>query len=253
MRKVLPLLWFSLVFVFTFLQNTSAQSDPPLLLRFPTVSQTQIVFNYAGDLWTVEPRRGDARRLTSGVGIETLHTSPRMAQWSPSPANMTGTAMSTSFRPTGGVPRRLTYHPADEVRGWLDSRWQEGRVQLLGQQLHPLRGSALYGPGRRRPAHAGAASRRRGSDLLARWNARRLRSASQVAASLEALPRRPDHAYLDRRSQRLQHRENSPRQFQRRPPHVGGRHDLFSFRPQRPGQPLRLRHEDQASFRSTAQ
>ncbi len=35
MRKVLPLLWFALVFAFTFLQTASAQSDPPLLLRFP--------------------------------------------------------------------------------------------------------------------------------------------------------------------------------------------------------------------------
>ena len=82
MRKVASLLWFVLVFVltfpiFTFPQTASAQSDPPLLLRFPTVSKTQIVFNYAGDLWTVSRDGGDARRLTSGTGVETLpHFSP---------------------------------------------------------------------------------------------------------------------------------------------------------------------------------
>ncbi|HME36650.1 MAG TPA: PDZ domain-containing protein, partial [Candidatus Sulfotelmatobacter sp.] len=119
MRKVLPLLWFSLVFVFTFLHNTSAQSDPPLLLRFPTVSKTQIVFNYAGDLWTVGRDGGDARRLTSGVGIETLpHFSPdgSMVAFT---GEYDGNRDVYVVPSEGGVPRRLTYHPADEdVAGW---------------------------------------------------------------------------------------------------------------------------------------
>src|SRR4051812_5365564 len=50
----------------------AAQSDPPLLLRYPTVSKTQIVFNYAGDLWIVSRDGGEAHPLTSGVGIESL-------------------------------------------------------------------------------------------------------------------------------------------------------------------------------------
>ena len=36
-----------------FSQSSAAQSNSPLLLRFPTVSKTQIVFNYADDLWIV--------------------------------------------------------------------------------------------------------------------------------------------------------------------------------------------------------
>src|SRR5437763_15918019 len=55
----------------------AADSNPPLLLRFPTVSKTQIVFNYAGDLWIVNREGGEARQLTSGVGGEVLpHFSP---------------------------------------------------------------------------------------------------------------------------------------------------------------------------------
>src|SRR5689334_24912989 len=55
----------------------AAASDAPLLLRFPTVSKTQIVFNYAGDLWIVSRDGGDARHLTSGIGVEALpHFSP---------------------------------------------------------------------------------------------------------------------------------------------------------------------------------
>ena len=50
----------------------AANSNPPLLLRFPTVSKTQIVFNYGGDLWIVSRDGGEARQLTSGVGVEAL-------------------------------------------------------------------------------------------------------------------------------------------------------------------------------------
>ncbi len=58
----------------------SAESTPPLLLRRPAVSKTQIVFNYGGNLWI--------------VSVYVVAT-------------------------TGGVPKRLTYHPGlDEVVGW---------------------------------------------------------------------------------------------------------------------------------------
>ena len=68
MRKLFAMLLFALVSTVTI----TAQSDPPLLLRFPTVSKTRIVFNYANDLWIVSRDGGDAHRLTSGVGIEAL-------------------------------------------------------------------------------------------------------------------------------------------------------------------------------------
>ena len=69
MRKVLFVC--SIVFV-TSLFVQAAESNPQLLLRFPTVSRTQIVFNYGGDLWIVSRDGGEARQLTSGVGIEAL-------------------------------------------------------------------------------------------------------------------------------------------------------------------------------------
>ncbi len=101
----------------TFLQ--AAQPDPPLLLRFPTVSKTEIVFNYGGDLWIVGRDGGDARRLTSGVGAELL------PYFSPDGSLIAFTGEYDGNRDiyvvpaTGGIPRRLTYHPADEyVAGW---------------------------------------------------------------------------------------------------------------------------------------
>jgi tricorn protease len=102
-----------------FMPVVSAQSDPPLLLRFPTVSKTQIVFNYGEDLWIVSRDGGDARRLTSGVGVETVPS------FSPDGTLIAFTGEYDGNRDVyvvpaaGGVPRRLTFHPADEyVLGW---------------------------------------------------------------------------------------------------------------------------------------
>ena len=48
-------------------QSTSAATgNAPLLLRQPAVSKTQIVFNYAGDLWIVGRDGGDARPADVG-------------------------------------------------------------------------------------------------------------------------------------------------------------------------------------------
>ncbi len=118
MRKLRSVLLF--VFVSTFLQTTvAAQSDPPLLLRFPTVSKTQIVFNYAGDLWTVGRDGGDAHRLTSGIGFEGV------PHFSPDGSTIAFTGEYDGNRDVyvvpafGGEPRRLTYHPSEEyVAGW---------------------------------------------------------------------------------------------------------------------------------------
>src|SRR6266849_6382940 len=46
-------------------------SSGPLLLRQPTVSQTQIAFSYAGDIWVVPRQGGEARRLAAGQGSAT--------------------------------------------------------------------------------------------------------------------------------------------------------------------------------------
>jgi tricorn protease len=68
-RKTPALIVFVLLTIVT--SAAFAQTNPPLLLRFPTVSKTQIVFNYGGDLWIVSRDGGDARRLTSDTGEET--------------------------------------------------------------------------------------------------------------------------------------------------------------------------------------
>ncbi len=94
-------------------------SDPPLLLRFPTVSKTQIVFNYAGDLWIVSREGGDARRLTSGIGTEALPYFSPDGSMIAFTGEYDGNLDVYVVPAAGGIPRRLTYHPADEyVAGW---------------------------------------------------------------------------------------------------------------------------------------
>src|SRR5690348_10717384 len=97
----------------------SGGPSPKLLLRFPTLSQTQIVFNYGGDLWVVSREGGDARPLTTGVGTETLpHFSPDGSQVAFT-AEYDGNLDVYVVAATGGVPKRLTFHPSPElVRGW---------------------------------------------------------------------------------------------------------------------------------------
>ena len=75
--------------------GATAWADEARLLRFPATNGTEIAFSYAGDLWTVPVRGGEARRLTSHVGYEMF------ARYSPdgkalrSRASTTATAKST--------------------------------------------------------------------------------------------------------------------------------------------------------------
>ena len=109
----------SIAIIFLALTALCAASDGPLLLRKPAVSRTQIAFTYAGDLWVVSRDGGEARRLTTGVGIE---TDP---MFSPDGSLIAFTGEVDGNRDVyvvaadGGVPRRITYHPGpDEVLGW---------------------------------------------------------------------------------------------------------------------------------------
>ncbi|HET8676835.1 MAG TPA: PDZ domain-containing protein [Blastocatellia bacterium] len=120
MKRVFSVLSLSLLMA----AAAFAQTDRPQLLQKPTVSRTHIVFSYAGDLWNVSREGGDAARLTTGVGIE---TDPMFSPDGRSIAftgEYDGNTDIYVVAATGGVPRRLTYHPGgDEVAGWTpDSR-----------------------------------------------------------------------------------------------------------------------------------
>src|SRR5690242_8170339 len=88
-----------------------AQGDKPTMFRQPALSKDKIVFVYAGDLWIVGRDGGAAERLTTGTGNETSPIfSPDGAQIAFT-GEYDGNVDVYVVPATGGVPRRLTYHP----------------------------------------------------------------------------------------------------------------------------------------------
>ncbi len=97
---------------------TFAASAAPLL-HSPALNRSQIVFSYAGDLWTVNRAGGTAARLTSGAGIETLPIFSPDGGTLAFTGEYDGNVDVYTLPATGGVPKRITYHPgADYAAGW---------------------------------------------------------------------------------------------------------------------------------------
>lgn len=85
----------------------SAQEEARLL-RFPTINGNQIVFSYAGDLYTVPVSGGMARKLTSDAGYEMFsHFSPDGSTIAFT-AQYDGNTEIYTIPAQGGVPARLT-------------------------------------------------------------------------------------------------------------------------------------------------
>jgi tricorn protease len=96
-----------------------AATAPPLLLQHPTLSATQIAFAFAGDLWIVPREGGVAMRLTTGAGIESNPVFSPDGNEIAFSGEYDGNVDVYLMPATGGTPRRLTYHPANDIAvGW---------------------------------------------------------------------------------------------------------------------------------------
>src|SRR4030095_11726652 len=87
-----------------------AAADEARLLRFPAIQGDQIVFRYAGDLYTVSAQGGLARRLTSDE--QSYEMFPRFSpdgQRIAFTAQYDGNTEVYLMPAEGGVPKRLTY------------------------------------------------------------------------------------------------------------------------------------------------
>jgi len=111
--------WLTIVAILTALLAGPAQAQTRLL-RFPDIYGEQVVFTYGGDLWLASVGGGDARRLTSGPGLELF------AKFSPDGRRIAFTAQyggdeQVYVMPVeGGEPTQLTFYPA---LGPLADRW----------------------------------------------------------------------------------------------------------------------------------
>lgn len=102
------------------------------MLRYPDVSATHIAFVYADDLWLVPREGGVALPLASPAGLETF---PRFSPDGATIAfvgNYDGNRDIYTMPVAGGVPTRVTHHPAGETLcGWTP----EGRLLFFTSGL----------------------------------------------------------------------------------------------------------------------
>ena len=154
MRKALVLLLsaFTLTAVASNLAQSPA-SNEARLLRFPAIHGNQIVFSYAGDLFSVAATGGVARRLTSDVGNEMFPRFSPDGKWLAFTGQYDGNTEVYAMPAEGGVPKRLTITatlgrddvsdrmgPNNIVMGWKDQthvlfrsrriEWNDFRGQL---------------------------------------------------------------------------------------------------------------------------
>jgi tricorn protease len=120
----------------------SAVAETPLLLQKPALSRTQIVFTYAGDLWTVARSGGEAVRLTTAPGIESdAVVSPDGALVAFS-GSYDGNTDIYTVPITGGVPKRVTWHPGADVPVAFTPDGKQ--ILFHSGRATPARGVRLY-------------------------------------------------------------------------------------------------------------
>jgi len=107
------------------------------LLRFPTTNGSQIVFCYAGELYTVAKDGGTARRLTSGPGYTSF------ARFSPDGTQIAFTSEYDGNREIyvmpaeGGTPKRLTTS-ATLGRDDVSDRMGPNNIVMAWENTKPL-------------------------------------------------------------------------------------------------------------------
>ncbi|MEW6126451.1 MAG: PDZ domain-containing protein [Acidobacteriota bacterium] len=113
----------------------------PMPFQMPAVSDKFIAFCYANEIWVVDRNGGEARRLTSVQAAEKLAPvfSPDGSQIAFS-MNVGGNLDVYVMPVAGGEPRRLTYHPKEDVAvGWTpDGKAILFRSRRLSDDTHQL-------------------------------------------------------------------------------------------------------------------
>jgi len=99
--------------------NQASAVSETLLLKQPTLSENEICFLYAGDLWIAARDGNHPRRLTAEKGNKLSPVFSPDGEWIAFSANYEGNQSVYVISRSGGSPRRLTFHPdPDFVRGW---------------------------------------------------------------------------------------------------------------------------------------
>lgn len=80
------------------------------LLRYPDINKQKTVFVYAGDIWSVSSNGGDAKRLTSHMGMELFPKISPDGKWIAFSAEYSGSRQVYVMPIDGGTPKQLTWY-----------------------------------------------------------------------------------------------------------------------------------------------
>ncbi len=106
------------------------------MLRFPDVGASHIVFVYADDLWVAPREGGVASPLASPPGLETFPKFSADGSTIAFVGNYDGNVDLYTIPLQGGVPHRVTHHPAAETLcDWTPG----GKLLFYTNALAPLR------------------------------------------------------------------------------------------------------------------
>ncbi len=112
----------------------ASAADGPLhagMMRMPSVSDRQIAFVYAGDIWIVAKEGGTAMRLSSPRGEESWPRFSPDGRELAFTGNYEGSDDIYVIPVSGGEPRRVTYHGAgDRLVGW----WPDGKSLVFASK-----------------------------------------------------------------------------------------------------------------------
>lgn len=106
------------------------------LLRYPDVSETQITFVYAGDIWVAPKTGGLAQRLSSPKGEETFPRFSPDGKFIAFSGNYDGNIDIYVIPVGGGLPVRVTHHPyGDTMIDW----YPDGKSLLYRSPMESYR------------------------------------------------------------------------------------------------------------------
>jgi tricorn protease len=121
MRKLYIFMGFVIILFIGLLAPPAAGFDTrdTRLLTQPAISSSRIAFVYANDLWTADIDGQNPRRLTNDIGVESNPVFSADGTWIAFSAQYEGNTDIYIVPAEGGIPKRLTWHPApDLVQGF---------------------------------------------------------------------------------------------------------------------------------------
>ncbi len=119
-----------------------------LLLRSPSASTDKIAFAYASDIWTAGKDGSNPQRLTVNQDVEFEPVLSPDGKWVAFSGNYDGNIDVFVIPVNGGNPKRLTYHPSQEiVRGWNGNKivYASAKASFSGRYLRLFEVDAATG------------------------------------------------------------------------------------------------------------